>query len=346
MHLTQNAAVENKLLKNTRKIAIDLKITANSNSTLKITISTDKQSFTYESEFILEKANAQPLTQNDFTASFSKLIETNFVLNNLSLETDGVFIPKSLLNKSRRDMINYIENELLNAYKSPSVTFNSKLYNYIKSVKIYSNPQNLYIIDENYVNFESSKQYIFSPSVYCTKTLSQFEKLANHYNITLFLPTIMSGKDLEIIKTFLNNSTKKHSLYANNIGCLNFVNYGHKVIASPLLNIKNNYAIKCLNTLNISTICASIEADENFAKQNNLISFESGNFPLMTFAHCPVKTNKNTTCAKCEYSCNFNYVSNKNTYKITRRKINYCYFELTKKLTRKISGFKLINLID
>ena len=65
---------------------------------------------------------------------------------------------------------------------------------------------------------------------------------------------------------------------------------GKNVIASPLLNIKNTFAANLLNRFNITTICASIEADDSFIKNNNLIAFAEGNFPMMTFAHCPFKT--------------------------------------------------------
>ena len=57
-----------------------------------------------------------------------------------------------------------------------------------------------------------------------------------------------------------------------------------------------------LNDFNIRTICASVEANDDFVNQNNLISFENGYFPLMTFAHCPIKTIYNNTCQNCKYT--------------------------------------------
>lgn len=346
VHLTQNAEAENKLLENKKRLCLNLKVKALAGTSLVIDVITNSNKFTFTSAEKLEKANSNPLTENDFKLSFSKLNDTDFALETLTLETDGVFAPKSMLNKIRRDLISYLEIEILKSYNVPKVTFDENALNIIKNVKIISKPKDLYIIDENFTAFENSKNYIFSPSTYSIKTLNQFEALSQTNTISLSLPTIMCGKDLEIIKKFLNSSSKKYSLFANNIGGLNFAMSGHEVIASPLINIKNNYALKCLNTLGVNTICASIEADNDFVKTNNLIAFESGNFPLMTFAHCPVKTNFGSTCSGCKYSENFTYKSNKDTYKISRKKIHLCYFELNKKLNRKISGFKLINLID
>ena len=346
VHLTQNAEAENKLLNQKRKLSLNLKVQAKSDSPLAVQVFANGKTFNFISNESLQKATNSPLAENDFKQAFAKLNDTDFVLNDLSLETDGVFAPKSILNKIRRDLVTFLETEILNSYSAPVASFDENAYNSIKNVKIISKPENLYIIDENYNNFENNKHYVFSPSVYSSKTLNQFKEISQTKTISLSLPTIMSGKDLEIIKVFLNSSNQKYSLFANNIGGLNFASFGHEVIASPLINIKNNYALKCLNSLIVTSICASIEADETFTKQNNLIAFESGNFPLMTFAHCPVKTNFGGDCSACKYAGDFTYKSNKDTYKICRKKINLCYFELNKNLNRKISGFKLINLRD
>lgn len=346
VHLTQNAAAESSLLENKRKIDLNLKLIANSNSNLVIVATTNKNEYTFISAETLQKASNSPLTENDFKTSFSKLSDTDFSLSNLTVKTDGVFLPKSLLNKIRRDFIEFLTEQIITDYNAPVVIPKNYQANSVKNVKIFSSPQNLYIIDEFFNSHQAGVHYIFSPSVYNAKTLSQFENLTKKHTVSLALPTIMSGRDLEIINTFLNSSSQKHSLYANNIYGLSYAFAGHSIIASPLLNIKNNYALKCLNSLGVVIICASIEARAEFVSKNNLISFESGNFPLMTFAHCPVKANFGNNCSSCKYKENFTYKSNKDTYKLSRKKISLCYFELNKKLSRKISGFKLINLID
>ncbi len=346
VHLTQNATTESILLENKRKLNLSLKIKAFANTNLIIDVDANGQQFIFKSTETLQMANNNPLKENDFKLSFSKLNETDFMLKSLSLETDNVFAPKSLLNKFRRDLIEFLTEQILKTYKTPKVLINTYKPNSIKNVKISSTPQNLYIIDEHFNDFKKDISYVFSPSIYNEQTLSLFSNIAKDFNISLSLPTIMCETDLKIINKFLKSSSIKYPLYANNIYGLKYAFDGYEVIASPLLNIKNNYALKCLNSLSVSTVCASIEADEHFIKNNNLISFESGNFPLMTFAHCPIKTNFGTTCSNCKFKENFSYKSNKDTYKVTRKKINLCYFELNKKLNHKISGFKLINLID
>lgn len=346
VYLTQNAEAENKLLENKRKLSLNLKVKAFAGKNLIAEVITNSHKLTFVTEEKLEKATNNPLTENDFKLSFAKLNDTDFLLATLSLETDGVFAPKSLLNKIRRDLIIFITDQILNSYTAPVVAAAPYKPNSVKNVKISSSPKDLYIIDESFNNFSKSTNYVFSPSVYNKQALSKFSNLASEYNVSLSIPTIMSGKDLEIVEKFILSSSQKYSLYANNIYGLFYALNGHEVIASPLLNIKNNYALKCLNGFNIKTICASVEADEQFISSNNLIAFEQGNFPLMTFAHCPIKTNFESTCSSCKYKGNFTYKSNKDTYKVSRKKIHYCYFELNKKLNRKISGFKLINLID
>jgi hypothetical protein len=163
-------------------------------------------------------------------------------------------------------------------------------------------------------------------------------------NFALNLPTIQNAKDYLIIKQMLGTLPKNIYLFANNIAGLALASEGFKVIASPLLNIKNKFAVLCLNSHGINTICASIESDIDFALEHNLVWFESGNFPLMTFAHCPFKTIYGGTCKTCKYSPSLEYKADyQEIYKIKRIKMSNCYFELQKPLSRQKAKFNLIN---
>ena len=346
VHLTQCFKNENKCLKNQRKIELNAKIKAFAGSPLKITATSNGISTHYESDYILEKATKSPVSENDFKSQFEKLSDTDFVLNSISLETDGIFLPKSKLNEARRQIISKLEEEIINSNETQiNAVFNQKHFEEIVSKNIVSNPTNIIILNKLQSNFkpEESIIYVYHPEVYNADDISKVCEILKD-QFALYVPTILDANDTKFFETILKHLPKT-TLYAGNIGAFNFNSFGHKIIASPLANIKNNYAIKCLNNLQITTICASIEADESFINKNNLIAFESGDFPLMTFAHCPYKAVTKTTCENCKYNGRLAY-TNKNlgSYQIRRTKLASCQFELLKQLNRPKSKFFVKNL--
>lgn len=343
--LTQNANYEQKLLKNDRKIKINAKIIANANENLIIILSANNTKITYSSSFILEKAKNQPTSKEDILSQIGKLGDTIFAINNAEIQTNGVFIPKSLLNEARRNAITLLQNKIIEENEKLLIAkFDENKFLSLKNVKNSVISKNLYIIDENFNDFDKTKTYIFAPCYYNNQTASKFNEISKEYDIALSVPTLLFYEDMQVFKEFLNKLNQKPTLFANNIGALNFVELGYNIIASPLLNIKNNYAIKCLNSQNITFICSSIEADEHFIKENNLTAFSSGLFPLMTFAHCPYKTVFDETCSFCKFNGKLKYTGSKDTYPISRTKLAGCQFQLNKYLNKNINNCGLFNL--
>ncbi len=343
--LTQNANYEQKLLKNIRKIKIKAKVIANENENLIISLSANNTEITFVSNFLLEKAKNQPTTKEDILSQIEKLGDTIFVLDSANIQTNDAFIPKSLINKARRSAVEFLQNKIIEENeKSLNVSFDKNKFISLKNAKTSIISKNLYIIDENFDNFDKSNTYVFSPSYYNDKTFAKFNEISKEIDMVLNVPTLLFYEDMQIFKDFLNKLNTKPTLFANNIGALNFIELGYNIIASPLINIKNNYAIKCLNSQNITFICASIEASEKFIRKNNLTAFLSGLFPLMTFAHCPYKTVFEGTCENCKFNGKLKYTGKKDTYPISRTKLKYCQFELNKQICKNISNYTLINL--
>ena len=346
VHLTQSSKNENKILKNKRKIDLNLKINAISNHTLKISASSNSTNIQFESDYILEKATKSPILEEDFKSQFEKLSDTDFSLNSLSLETDGIFLPKSKLNEARRQIISLIEEEIIKTNEAHlNATFNEQGFEKLNKTKTISTPTNVVILNKIPNDFkpENNITYVYHPETYVESDIINVSKILKE-QFALYVPTILDNVDTKQFETIISN-TPNATLYAGNIGAFIYASRGHKVIASPLANIKNKNAIKCLNNLGITTICSSIEADENFTIKNNLINFESGEFPLMTFAHCPYKAVTKTTCKNCAYNAKLAY-TNKNLggYKIRRTKLTNCQFELVKQINNTKTEFFVKNL--
>lgn len=348
VHLTQSFKNENKIIKNAKKIKINIKINAFAGKALKVEAETQngiKSSFT--SSYTLEKATKTPVLESDFKSQFEKLSNTDFALENFTVETDGIFLPKSKLNEARRDVIETLENAIIfKNEKHLNASFDKDGFEKIQNTKTISNPTNIVVFGtiNQIEKIDKNTIYVYSPESYILNdVLNAYDKLKN--NFALAVPTILDAKDLNYFESILNKLPSGSKLYAGNIGAFYFKSMGFEIIASPLANIKNNYAIKCLNSLNINSICASIESNETFAAKYNLISFYDGEFPLMTFAHCPYKAVTKTTCENCKYNKNLCYSNpNLSNYQIKRKKLLNCQFELTKKISQQKSKFFVKNL--
>ncbi len=346
VHLTQNSVAENNLLASTPKIKIDVRIIAKANEPLKVSAQNKFASIYFETEEILEQSITYPLYEKDFKDQFEKLGDSIFELENFKVKTNDVFAPKSLLNKSRRKMVELLtENTIAETEKKLQVNFNQKSFENVKNVTIKTKPYNLTMISDDNFEVQPNTIYVYSPNDYSVCNPLKILQKTKPENFAIELPTIMNHADFKVFENVLNTLPKNIYIYANNIGGLAYIEKGYKIIASPLMNIRNNYALKCLNSLGVNTICASIEARTEFAEENGLVFFESGAFPFMTFAHCPYKATTDTTCDKCKFDDKLTYTSSaKVTYKINRCKVSGCYFTLNKTLNLGKSKFNLINL--
>ena len=345
VHLIQDAASEEKLLKNIKKIKINIKIIAKIGQKLKIYARNQFSSIDFESDFELQKAQSQPLDKSAFESQFAKLNDTHFELANLELETDGVFIPKSLLNESRRTLVSLLEQSIIfENEKHLNMSYIDGSFEKLSAQKTSCIGKNIAIVENENFDFENDYIYVYTPSDYTQANPTPVLQKTKPENFALNLPTIQNSHDYEAIKKVLGTLPKNIYLFANNIAGLSLAGEGYKVIASPLLNIKNKFAVLCLNSHGINTICASVETDPEFADTHNLVWFESGNFPLMTFAHCPFKTIYGGTCKTCKFSNNLAYKADyQEIYKIARTKLSNCYFELQKPLSRQKAKFNLTN---
>lgn len=343
VHLTQDFKNEEKLLKNERKIKINIKLIANFGKKLKVFAENDVAKIYFESDENLEKAKNSPLSIEDFKTQFSKLGDTPFVVNDFDIQTNGVFLPKSILNKLRIKMVDLLKKEIILQNGSHLFAyFDEYAFENLKNQQIISKPTNIVMVSNENFEPDNNSIFVYSPSDYTSNNAQKIIEKLSTKNFALNVPTIMNIHDKVVFEKLLSSLPKNISLFANNISALAYTDR-FNVIASPLLNIKNEYSIKFLNNLGISTICASVECKSSFATKNNLIEFSSGSFPLMTFAHCPYKVITNSTCKDCKFNNSLKYTSANQTYEIKRTKLANCYFTLNKELSRDILNFNIKN---
>ena len=345
VHLTQNKENEENLLKNAKKIKINVKIIAKAGFPIKIFASNKFAKIEFETEHALEKSKTTPLSKLDIITQFSKISNTDFEIETITAETNDVFTPKSLLNEARRKMIELLEAKTIEENeKHLNAKFNESKCLSLFNQTTKTTPTNICVVEND--NFEIAKNtiYVYSPENFVNCKPNEVLQKTKPENFAIELPTITNSKDFEIFENILKTLPKNISIYSNNIAGLNYALQGRKVIASPLMNTRNKFAIICLNKFNVTTICASIEAKTEFAEKNNLVFFSKGNFPLMTFAHCPYKEVTKTTCDSCKFNDSLTYTSmSKTTYVVRRTKLSNCYFTLNKPLNLGKFKFNITN---
>lgn len=347
VHLIQNSKIEEEFLNQKIKQPLSLEIFANKFTPLKIISKTNNIEYIYTSDFILEEASKKPLSHEDFEKQFSKTNDSIFFISEIKTNLDSVFVPTKLLNEARRQILDIMQEQIIeHNEKHLKILFDKSKYELIKQQKTAVSSKNYEIINKKQHNDDNLSIKIISPNNYLDLTDNENKELFSSKNIALMLPVITNYQDKKIINKIINNLEDETFLFSNNIGGLYYKIFKNKnLIISPLMNIKNKFAILFLNELGIKNICASIEASANFANKNNLAMFCDGEFPLMTFAHCPYLATFENSCTSCKFNNKLSYKSQSNkTYKIKRVKISKCYFYLMKHIQNKNFNYSLKNL--
>ena len=337
VNLILDNAVESALVLKERKIPFSVKISAMKDKKLQCVMQSGDVTESFVFDAVLEGAKNCPTSEEEIKTQFSKLGDTHFELNECKVETNGVFVPKSVLNNFRREAVKKLQNTIV-AHNEQNI-----------KAKVKTNYENLlHIIDEqnnnklpdiivcNEDNLKTLSKFkekfknniiILSPTNYNLKIFDDFEKEFKGYKLGINLPIIANYKDLKVFDQILDNH-KEFYVIANNIWGIAFAKT-HKVIAGIGMNVFSDYSIFHLNKLGLIGEVLSIEQQVNNIKANNVSVYSLGFVPLMTFAHCPYKTINNSNCKNCTFKKGlvFSDVS-KNNFPIRRYTISQCYFEL------------------
>ena len=330
MYLTLDYALEESNLNLVKKLPIDIYCYAYSSSPLVVTINYKDLSITTYSSYIIQEASNAPVSKENIKEQLNKLSDTSFVSNIIEVECDNCFIPKSIINETRRNAIKELEDLMLSKYENNIEEVDTNpLYSYETYHK------DMVIVNEH-IKLNTLKKFdlndkliVFSFSNY-SQAKTYIEYIKSEYSNNDFainMPIIITNKDLNIIDELI----KKYDLIviANNIGHLSYIKT-NKVIAGLGLNICSTRTRDFYLSLGCVNIIWSLEAPKLLTLMDyNNYYYAIGYNTLMNFAHCPYKVNYGNTCNKCSFNDNLLYQDdNHNKMAIRRIKMHYCYFEL------------------
>ena len=340
VNLILDFATESKLVEQTKKLGISIKIDAFCGKKLECCLTFGDVCAKFVSDVDLQQAQNCPTTKQQIVEQFSKLGDTHFVLDKIEVNTDNVFVPKSVLNNFRREATKKLEECIvLNNEKQIVAKIDQKMIKIFEkpttNQTINSNFDDIVVFDETQTDFLlknkelfKNKLLAFSPSTFNTKCVDTVCKKLKDFSLGLDLPIIANYLDMQNINEILQKH-KNMFVVSNNIYGLNFLD-SRKVFAGIGMNVFSDYSISFLNSLGVLGEVVSVEQQlDKITTKQNIWFYTLGFVPLMTFAHCPYKTINCTTCNECTYKSGLKFFDVlDNQFGVRRYVLSQCYFQL------------------
>ncbi|HEY8443816.1 MAG TPA: U32 family peptidase [Clostridia bacterium] len=322
VNITSNASLIEALNNFKRKLKVDFKYEIRQNKPIKITASNEDITIDYASEYIVSPAKTAGISKDDVFFSASRLSDTEFELNKISIDLDdNVFIPKSILNECRREAIRLLKEAIISK-NSPKNSILSDIV-LCKNNYSYDNrpilPQKMIVLSDLSL-FDDQIAELGDVFIYNPDDYNQLPKKPNFLKpVFLNLFNIANLEDLELLLAEQDIIKSYDGIVANNVYAVELAKrLNLDFIPGAGLNIFNNYSLD----LGAKYYIAS---PENYNNIKNAFVYSYGKFPLMTLKVCPIKSN----CSGCAYNKKYYLKDDHNKcLKIRRVKLSRCYFQL------------------
>ena len=162
VYLILDSVAEQKLIDVNKKIKINATINALANNNLSCTLTCGNVSVVFCSDFVLQPAQNCPTQKEEIAMQFAKLGDTYFEVENCTVTTNNVFIPKSVLNNFRRNAILKLEEQIvLHNQQNITATIDNNSIKEVLSFKAKQTQQNMFsnifVINEDNLSFAKNK---------------------------------------------------------------------------------------------------------------------------------------------------------------------------------------------
>ncbi len=283
----------------------------------------------------LEKALNAPMSANDIATACSKVADSGFEVETCKVDTDGVFVAKSVVNALRREVLGELSARIIESNAPKNVAFregkaseSARVFDNLKEeesrqIRVVKSEKNESVI------VKRGEKFLLKPDVYTAKNIRKTIDLLDidEKDVVLDLPIFASGKDVDVLEKAIEES-KITNLASENIFGLYFAKKGYNVIAGQGHNIANVFAERMAKNLGASAYVPSCEY-KNFEGDGGIERVKTDeDIPLMTFAHCPYKTVFDCDCKSCAYKPGLVLSRENKKYVVRRVRLASCRFEL------------------
>ncbi|MBQ3755006.1 MAG: U32 family peptidase [Clostridia bacterium] len=339
VNLTLDSEEEKEVLSAIRTVPVKLSVSANVGKPFVVKASASVNGIAVEgeakSDTPLEKATNAPTSIDEIKTQCSKVADSGFEVEEIQVDTNGVFLPKSVANSVRRNALAALKEEIIALNEREIV---AQPIDDIDKVLKSLEPQGKYDFEDalSFVRIESEtnsvilrkgERVVLAPNDYSASAVKKaLDNLdLDGKDVVLQLPIIANGEDLQIIEKTLEECGIK-TVVSENLYGLYFAGKC-EVIAGAGHNIANRFAAQQSKELGAIAFAESIEYTQK--GKLPLVRVETKDeLPLMTFAHCPFKTIYGNDCSKCTYKQGLILKRERHQYKLRRIRIAQCYFQL------------------
>lgn len=271
--------LEEKSKKLYRRVKVSFYLEALINEKIKLTAVTDYHSYSETSDFIVQESKKE-VTYDNIFKQLNRLKDTPYEIEHLELNVSkNAFIPVSILNELRRNVIEGLNKERLNVSRQ-----------FISEKK------------NEKINVSLSEKGL---SVFCT-TKEQCEAAKEMGIKEIYYDNFVRRNEADYKKTF-------PTTLVGGYGGINYFKEKDTYLVSDFsLNVVNSRSIYLLHSHNVQRITIShelnkqniidmiCEFEKNYGQTPNLEMIVYGHAHLMNTKYCPLKVNN--LCGKCKHN--------------------------------------------
>ncbi|MCD8307913.1 MAG: U32 family peptidase [Clostridia bacterium] len=272
-----------------------------------------------ESADVLEPAQNQPLTVEDIQDVFKKTDTLPFNVSFGDIETDSVFVPRSVMNEFRRTAFAAYYNTLtaLNRERIPDEPIDLPSY---VPYDIGKDAAKTAVICRDTEDYEdmTADIIIIKPQDYSSVRIVPCDK-----ELFLYIPPYMTGRDIKLVKPAIERTG---GIFAEGTFGMELASEnGAKLFAGPGFNITNRIDVLGAEGEYI-TLSKEITNEEAAAiATERCFCLTAGDLKIMDLVYCPLGHD----CAQCKKQSFYGLTDEQDrTYRLIRYRTTECHFEL------------------
>lgn len=316
-----------------------------------------------------EPAIKSVVSKEELIESLSKCENLPYSLNVKLIEyEEGLFLPKSIINETRRNLVDRIDKEFeididISKEQENLSSLLARITEQSKNVQKNNSINSLYVY-----NYDKARDYIELYNDRFNKRLNRiyldienikdFNKYVNNgIEVILRLPNMSFEKKENLHSIFENN--KINGLLVSNIADIKEAlvlkkRYNMQLVVNYTLNITNKYTAIFLKELGFDEVILGVDVKEEDVEEISKIikvSCTEGLITAMTSRYCIVKsfdTNTvtcNMQCKKCKYELKDNFGKIYNIVCDNKSHIMKLVRNNSKKMLKEIKGISTIYCI-
>lgn len=305
LYITTDAKLNAEISQTRRALPISVAVSFRTGTAVFVKIIDENgNAFSFDTGIVPETAKKSPLNNSEIATCFRKTDDAPILINTVDIQMEeALFLPKSQLNECRRAAYraylvflskrNRIEkNETPFAVDKESAhlrtSYQSLLHDACK--ESLTGTRMVAVDDLSMLGgLEGYYDYVvYAPDDYGSeKTAKAIRSFDNKANLFLYIPSILRGKDIAVVRSLTESSAIKN-VVINNVGQLELFK-DLQCLIGPMMNVIDAHVgVQCI---------LSPEYDGKKVGDNFVYAF--GKFPIMTFCHC-VQKSIGKSCKNCK----------------------------------------------